>query len=69
MPVAFLGQFRQRAIELTRTGTVSYRGCLLYCGIVTGKGANLDLQLPGNPAVSEAMNTEGNVYEEVPCKR
>lgn len=39
-----------------------------YCGLATGKGVNLTLQLAGTPEVSAAMNSEGRVYEDVPCK-
>lgn len=38
------------------------------CGIITGRGISLTLQLPGTAEVSEAMKTEGNVYDEDPCK-
>jgi hypothetical protein len=53
--------------RINKTKKSGFRG-EFYCGVVTGKGVNVNLQLPGNPAVSAAMNAEGNVYEDVPCK-
>jgi hypothetical protein len=55
------------ATRITQAKKAGFRG-IAYCGVITGKGVNIDLQLPGNAAVSQAMGTEGNAYDDEPCK-
>ena len=40
--------------RINSTKSSGFRG-EFYCGVVTGKGVNLNLQLPGNQLVSDAM--------------
>ena len=37
-------------------------------GVVSGKGVNLTFQLPGTAEVSDAMKTDGSIFEAEPCK-
>lgn len=38
------------------------------CGVIVGSGVQLNFRLAGNSDVSNAMRTEGNVYDGEPCK-
>jgi hypothetical protein len=54
-------------VKINQAKKSGFRGDV-YCGVISGKGANINLQLPGNASVSDAMGTEGNVYDSEPCK-
>ena len=47
--------------RINKTRKSGFRG-EFYCGVITGKGVNVNLKLPGNMAVSDAMKAANSAW-------